>query len=43
MSHTSKLLRAACAAIGLVLLSGCVIAPAYPPGYYRPHYHYWGY
>lgn len=41
MSHTPKLLRAACAAIALALLSGCVIAPAYPPPYH--HHHYWGY
>lgn len=40
-----KLLARAAGAVGLaILLSGCVIEPAWGPGYYHhPHYHYWSY
>jgi hypothetical protein len=41
MSPLKLLIRTAAAACIAVLLSGCVIAPAWGP-YYHPH-HYWGY
>lgn len=43
MSPVKPLIRAALAAAMAMLLSGCVVEPAWGPYYYHhPHYHYWG-
>lgn len=33
--------RVALAISLLLALAGCVVEPAYGPGYYHPHYYHW--
>lgn len=42
MRYVKAALRVAGAVCLGVMLSGCVIEPAWGPGYYH-HLHYWGY
>nr|WP_294512779.1 hypothetical protein [uncultured Rhodopila sp.] len=42
MSSTRILIRTAAAVCLAVLLSGCVVVPAWGP-YYHPHHYYYGY
>jgi hypothetical protein len=41
MFHSKHLIRAAWAVGLAILLSGCVVEPAWGPYYHHPHY--WGY
>jgi hypothetical protein len=44
MPAMKSLIRTAAAVCLTVLLSGCVIAPAWEPGpYHHPHHYYYGY
>jgi hypothetical protein len=42
MSHLKSLFRVVSAVCLALIVSGCVVEPAWGP-YYHPHYHYWGY